>query len=123
MNVRSTIIKLKGYETILGDTSDRDKYLRMREGMNSYLKKTMLVFTGILYEQFAASVARIDPSSMTARKGIQAKEGQKSRPRIRPLRSAKAATQALLSNPRALDIIPLLAQNILRPSESLMSWN
>ena len=62
---------------MLGDISDRDKYLRMREGMNSDLKKAMLVFTGIPYGQFAASAARIDPSLMKARKEKQAKESKK----------------------------------------------
>ena len=83
--------ELKDYEAMLGDLSDRDKYLRMREGMNSDLKKAMLVFTGIPYEQFAAAAARIDPSLMKARKEKQAKEGKRTRPRIRrSLWSAKA---------------------------------
>src|SRR5208282_5623512 len=69
--------ELKDYEAMLGDISDRDKYLRMREGMNSDLKKAMLVFTGILYEQFAAAAARIDASLMKARKEKQAKEGKR----------------------------------------------
>src|SRR5438046_9172981 len=62
---------------MLGDISDRDKYLRMREGMNSDLKKAMLVFTGIPYGQFAASAARIDPSLMKARKEKQGKESKR----------------------------------------------
>jgi hypothetical protein len=69
--------ELKDYEAILGDISDRDKYLRMREGMNSDLKKAMLVFTDITYQQFAASAARIDPPLMKARKKRQAKEGKR----------------------------------------------
>jgi hypothetical protein len=61
--------ELKDYEALLGDLSDRDKYLRMREGMNAELKKAMLVFTGISYEQFAAAAARIDPPLMKKKQG------------------------------------------------------
>jgi hypothetical protein len=69
--------ELKDYEAMLGDVGDRDKYHRMREGMNEDLKEAMLVFTGVSYDQFAATAARIDPSLMKARKERQVKEGKK----------------------------------------------
>lgn len=69
--------ELKDYEAILRDISDRDKYLSMRESMNSILKKTMLIFTDIPYEQFAATAARINPSLIKTRKEKQVKEDKK----------------------------------------------
>jgi hypothetical protein len=62
---------------MLGDISDRDKHHRMREGMKKDLKKAMLVFPGVSYDQFAPTAARIDPPLMKTRKERQAKDGKK----------------------------------------------
>jgi hypothetical protein len=61
------LTELRDYEDMLDDVSKRDKYHVLKKGINDDLRKNMVVFEGIPYEDFIEHATRIDPALLKKR--------------------------------------------------------
>lgn len=62
------LTELRDYEAMLEDTSIREKYRILKKGLNDDLRRSMIVFEGVPYDDFVAHVTRIDPVLLKKRK-------------------------------------------------------
>ena len=68
------LTELRDYEDMLGDVTPRDKYRVLKKGINDDLRKNMVVFEGIPYDEFVDHATHIDPALMKKRQEREAKE-------------------------------------------------
>jgi hypothetical protein len=64
------LTELRDYEDMLGDVAPRDKYRVLKRGINEDLKKNMVVFEGVPYDDFVDHATRIDPALFRKRQEI-----------------------------------------------------
>src|SRR5271163_3226199 len=64
------LTELRDYEDMLGDVTPRDKYRVLKKGINDDLRKNMIVFEGVPYDDFVDHATRIDPALLKKRQEI-----------------------------------------------------
>jgi Retrotransposon gag protein/Retroviral aspartyl protease/Zinc knuckle len=68
------LTELHDYEDMLGDVTLRDKYRVLKRGINDDLRKSMVVFEGVPYDDFVDHATRIDPALFKKRQEKEPKE-------------------------------------------------